>query len=172
MQGTITQHVQSNPSSLAQKAVLVPLKAIGDRASSQLINSGGLRIKGGRASAIVQAHTALLASAQGKLVTKAADTDMAALVGTIVTTAFNVYVFYIDVAGNLTTAMGIAGSTLANVVFPPTPEGKAMIGFVIINPTGAGSFVGGTTVLDDAGVVPNAVFANTTSGLDPTIIIS
>ena len=31
---------------------------------------------------------------------------------------------------------------------------EVSIGFVIINPTGSGSFVGGTTALDDATVVP------------------
>jgi hypothetical protein len=36
-----------------------------------------------------------------------------------------------------------------------------MIGFVIVNPTGTGDFVGGTTDLDDATVAPNAVYVNT-----------
>jgi hypothetical protein len=46
-----------------------------------------------------------------------------------------------------------------------------MIGFVIINPTGTGPFVGGTTALDDATVVPNAVFVNVTGAFDPSIQI-
>ena len=49
--------------------------------------------------------------------------------------------------------------------------GKALIGFVVINPTGTGNFVGGTTPLDDATVVPNAAYVNTTEGFDPTVIL-
>lgn len=37
----------------------------------------------------------------------------------------------------------------------------AVFGYVIINPTGTGNFVGGTTALDDGTVVPNAVYVNT-----------
>ena len=40
-------------------------------------------------------------------------------------------------------------------------DGEVVIGYVIINPTGTGNFVGGTTELDDSTVVPNAVFVNT-----------
>ena len=57
--------------------------------------------------------------------------------------------------------MGTEGSTLAGVTFPTLPDGEAMIGFAIVNPTGTGDFVGGTTELDDATVVPNAVYVNT-----------
>jgi len=169
MQETITQSVAGMAGEMNRKAVRVPLKAIGDRLSSQTLTSAGLRIKGGSASAIVQAHTVIYATAKGVLVTKAADTDMAALSGTVTNAKFNVFCHFIDSAGNLTTAMGIEGATLGAVQFPPIPEQKAMIGFVIINPTGTGNFVGGTTALDDATVVPNAVFVNVQGAFDPSI---
>ena len=56
--------------------------------------------------------------------------------------------------------MGVEGATRAAVVFPTVPTNEAVAGFVEINPTGTGNFVGGTTVLDDATVVPNASYVN------------
>lgn len=168
---SITQHLAGMPGELARKAVRVPLKAIGDRLSSQTLTSAGLRIHGGSASALVQAHTVVYAVANGITVTKALDTDMAALAGTVTNATFNVFCHFIDQSGTLTTLMGIGGSTLAKVKYPGIPEGKAMIGFTIINPTGTGDFVGGTTVLDDATVVPTAVFINTIGAFDPSIAL-
>jgi hypothetical protein len=57
--------------------------------------------------------------------------------------------------------MGTEAATLGGVVFPTIADGSAVIGFVIVNPTGTGNFVGGTTELDDATVEPNAVYVNT-----------
>lgn len=153
----------------ALQALTAPLKAIADRLSCQCLTNAGLAIHGA-ASALVKAGSVVYAVAQGVLVTKAANTDMPALSGTVVNATFNVFAFFIDRGGNLTTAMGSAGSTLAGVTFPTPPVGQAMIGFVIINPTGTGNFVGGTTALDDATVVPNAVYVNTLGAFDPTVL--
>jgi hypothetical protein len=57
--------------------------------------------------------------------------------------------------------LGTAGTTLAGVVFPTTPDGEVPFGVVLINPTGTGDFVGGTTALDDGTVAPNAVYFDT-----------
>jgi hypothetical protein len=54
---------------------------------------------------------------------------------------------------------------------PTVPVGKAQLGFVIINPTGTGPFVGGTTPLGDATVVPNAAYVNTIGPFDQTVIL-
>lgn len=134
--------------------------------SAYCLTSAGLVIKAG-ASALAKAGSAFYAIAGGKLVTKTANTDMAALSGTVTNAKFNVFVYYIDSAGNLTSAMGTEGATLAAVVFPLTPEGKAAIGFTIINPTGTGNFVGGTTALDDATVAPNAAYINLVAPFNP-----
>ncbi len=96
----------------------------------------------------------------GQVFTKAAAT-MTTLAGTVVNATFNVFVFGVNSAGTLTTTMGTAGATLGAVVFPALPDGVIAIGYVRVNPTGAGNFVGGTTALDDATVVPNAVYVNT-----------
>lgn len=74
---------------------------------------------------------------------------------------FNVIVLTIDAEGTVTPTNGTAGATLAKVVFPAVPAGEAVIGFVIVNPTGTGNFVGGSTDFDDKTVVPNAVYINT-----------
>lgn len=170
MLATVSQFLESiKPASvgIALQKILIPLAYT---QTSRSLTSAALRIKTGSASPIVQSNAALYALANGILVTKATSTDMAALSGTVANAAFNVFVFYIDQAGTLTSKMGIAGATLAAVKFPHVPDGKAVIGFVVINPTGTGNFVGGTTDLDDATVVPTAAFINTLSGFDPTIL--
>jgi hypothetical protein len=97
---------------------------------------------------------------------------MAALVGTVTNAKFNVFAFFLDEAGTLTSQMGVEAANLLSVKFPEVPAKKAMIGFVIINPTGTGDFVGGTTALDDGTVVPNAAYINTVGMVDPAATIS
>lgn len=170
------QRISAEIISLPEKKILTALAAdMGTTLSAavtNLLSTGGLRIKGA-ASALANTATAFYALALTSagvptLVTKAANTDMAALSGTVANATFNVFCYFIDSAGVLTTSMGTAGATLAAVVFPTFPAGKACIGFTIINPTGTGGFVGGTTALDDATVVPNAVYINTVGPFNPT----
>jgi hypothetical protein len=139
-----------------------------DRLSTQLQSTGGLAIKAG-GSAVVKAATLCYAVVNRKIVKITANTDMAALSGTVTNAKFNVFVFFIDSAGTLTSRMGVEGSSLATVKWPEFPENKACLGYVIINPTGTGNFVGGTTALDDATVVPNAAYVNTVGPFDPTV---
>jgi hypothetical protein len=95
----------------------------------------------------------------GQLYSKAAS-DMPTLAGTVVNATFNVFVFTVNAAGTLAALMGTAGATLGAVVFPTIPDETVSLGFIIVNPTGTGNFVGGTTALDDATVVPNVVYVN------------
>ena len=143
------------------------LEGLYDRLSCQLLSTGGLAIKAG-GSKLVKVGTLCKAIVNGTLVSIAANTDCPVLAGTVTNAKFNVFCFYVDVAGTITVAMGTEGAALANIVFPPLPKRKAMIGFVIINPTGTGDFVGNTTVLDDVTVTPNAVYVNTVGAFDPT----
>lgn len=145
------------------------LNALADRLSSQALGSAGLAIKAG-GGVLVKAGTAVSAIASGVPLRIAVNTDMAALSGTVTNAKFNVFAFFVDSAGTLTSAMGIEGATLAAVTFPPTPAGKAMLGFITINPTGTGNFVGNTTALDDATVVPTAVYVNTQGAVDPNVL--
>lgn len=124
------------------------------------LDTPSLRIKGGSADTLAEAQNAVRYMIDGVLRSKAA-ADMAALSGTVTADAFNVFVFTLNAAGTYAARMGTEAATLAGVTFPTIPDGEVVVGFVIINPTGTGNFVGGTTDLDDATVVPNAVFVNT-----------
>jgi hypothetical protein len=96
----------------------------------------------------------------------AANTDCAAYVGTVTNAKFNVFVHTVADDGTgvqtMKTYMGTEGATRAAVKFPAIPANEVPFGITEIHPTGAGNFVGGTTALDDAGVVPNAVFISIT----------
>lgn len=146
--------------------LVVDVTYLSNRLKSQTLSNAGLAIFG-VGSALAKAVNITFAVANGTLVKLAANTNMAALAGTVTNAKFNVYVFLVDSAGALTSAMGTEGASLAAVVWPTIPASKAVIGFVVINPTGTGSFVGGTTVLDDATVVPNAAYVNTQGAFDP-----
>lgn len=130
-----------------------------------VFNTGALAIKAG-GSAIAKTVNAVYGRINGAIFTKAA-ADMAALAGTVTNAKFNVFVFTVTAGGTLATTMGTEAATLAAVVFPTIPSGSVVIGFVIINPTGTGNFVGGTTALDDATVAPNAVYVNTPFPFNP-----
>jgi hypothetical protein len=170
MQNNITQYL-ANIAASRDKEVLFALFSTLARVNSVGFNSAGLAIKTG-GSALVKNGTAWYGTAAGKLRNVAVNTDMPALAGTVTNAKFNVYAFFIDSAGTTTTLMGTEGATLAAVKFPDFPVGKACIGFVIVNPTGTGNFVGGTTALDDATVVPGAVYVNPIGAFDPTFLIN
>jgi hypothetical protein len=170
MLDTIARYINQLRDVHNRNNLLPIINALGDRYSTQCLTSPGLAIKAAL-SVTVKAGSAFYYSVKGKLGTKAANTDMAALSGTVTNAKFNVFAFFVDDGGTLTSAMGTEGATLAAVVFPPIPENKACIGFVIINPTGTGNFVGGTTTLDDATVVPNAAYVNDVGPFDPTVLL-
>lgn len=171
MLNSITQFLSGMGANIDKRAVRAVVVPLADRYISQSLSSAGLVIKAGGSAIVKTGAAAYYGIANGILVTKGAATDMAALSGIVTNAKFNVFCFYIDSAGTLTSAMGTEGATLAAVKFPQTPEGKAMLGFVVINPTGTGNFVGGTTVLDDVTVVPNAAYVNTQGAFDPTVLI-
>jgi hypothetical protein len=143
-----------------------------DRMSSRVLQSGGaIVIKAGGSTLVKTGAAATYAIANGRLLTLAPATDLAALAGTVANARFNVFGYFVDSAGALTSGMGTEGASLGTLRFPQLPIGKAWMGFTIINPTGTGNFVGGTTALDDATVVPNAVHVTHTSGGDPACVI-
>lgn len=168
MNGLFLRWLNAVPDEKTKDALRYVLTPIADRASTQTLSSPGLAIKAG-ASALVKAGSQFHAWVVDRMVRVAANTDQAALAGTVTNAKFNVYCFFLDRAGTGTSAMGVEGATIGALKFPPLPEGKSLTGFVIINPTGTGNFVGGTTALDDATVVPNAVYVNTVGLFDPTV---
>jgi hypothetical protein len=143
-----------------------------DRLKSRMLASAALVIFGAGSALVKSGAAAAQYVANGVLGSIGAATNMAALAGTVTNAKFNVYVFFIDSAGTKTTVMGTEGATLAAVQWPVFPAGKACIGFTIINPTGTGNFVGGTTALDDATVVPNAVHVSVQGGFDPNTALN
>ncbi len=151
---------------------LTELEALFDKLqralTSKVLVSGALAIKQATSPLAKTANT-IYFLVDGKMYSKAA-ADMAALVGTVTNAKFNVFVFTVNSAGILATRMGTEGATLGGVVFPTIPDGEVAIGFVIINPTGTGNFVGGTTNLDDVTVAPNAVYVNAPFAFLPELL--
>lgn len=165
---TIRQWLNGVPNQMGRESLAKILDPIADRYRTQTLNSAALVIKAG-ASALVKTAAITYTLADGKLVKLGTALDMPALAGTVVNATFNVYVFTVDSAGTVVTTMGTAGATLASVKFPEVAAGTARLGAVIINPTGTGNFVGGTTALDDATVVPNAAYLNFIGPVDPNL---
>lgn len=136
-------------------------RVIGDLNYSCATNNPAMAIKAG-ASALaksVNVFSTLFSGAPGTAT--AANLDTAALSGTVANAKFGIYVF--RVAANGTTVTSLKSSdadTQAAIVWPAGSTTLITYGFVLINPTGTGGFVGGTTALDDATVVPNAKYYN------------
>jgi hypothetical protein len=170
MQDTISRLLNGVPDVGMRRNLQFIFNALGDRYSSQCLGSAGLVISA-TTTKVKTGAADTYALANGTLVKIAAGTDQAVLSGTVSNAKFNVFCFYVDSAGVLTSQMGTEGATLAAVVIPTVPVGKAQLGFVVINPTGTGSFIGGTTPLGDATVVPNAAYVNTIGPFDPTVLL-
>lgn len=171
MDTTVSSVLSAIPNLILRTPLRKLLSALADRNSSRMLSTAGLVIKAGGGVLAKTGAAACHLVVDGQLATIGAAIDMPALSGTVTNAKFNVFVFYQDSAGVRTTVMGTEAATLGAVKFPDTPVKKAMIGFIVINPTGAGNFVGNTTALDDAGVVPNAVFLSVLSGADPNMLL-
>ena len=170
MNGTVNQYLSALASEMDRKAIGPVVTAGANLDSSQMLTSAGLAITAAAATT-VSAVTSSYAVANGTLVNIPGATVLPALSGTVSNGTYNVFCFYTDSSGNLTSAMGNAGSTLGGIGFPQLPQKQVMIGFVIIHPTGTGNFVGGTTHLDDATVIPNAIYINAVGGFDASVLI-
>ncbi len=172
MQNPVSQYLSGVGSVGEQGNLRAILEPLADRLSCTGQITSGLVIKVGASAIVKSGAAAWYGVVQGKLVTKAASTDMPALAGTVTNAKFNVYCFFIDTAGTITAAMGTEGATLGTVKFPSLPAGKTLFGYIIVNPTGTGNFVGGTTALDDATVAPNVVYIGDPRGVDPSVVLS
>jgi len=148
----------SNGVYTSSQDILNALEQLQTNACDMLLNTGGLAI-GSSSKAAVKIANTVYAMIDGALVKKT--TAEVALSGTVTNAKFNVYVLSMDASGTVTASMGTEGATIGAVVFPTVPDDEVVLGFVIVNPTGTGNFVGGTTELDDATVAPNAVYVNT-----------
>jgi hypothetical protein len=166
--GTLIQYLSGMASAKDSIAVRGAVAPLTDRFSSCSLNSAGLAIKSGGSALAKIGATDYYAVVNGTLVKVAASTDMPALTGINMTAAyFNVVCFFVDQAGNLTALGGNEGASLGAVRFPPFPQQKALIGFLLI--TYASAFVGGTTPLDTATTV--YVNASTAGVFDPSALL-
>lgn len=164
--GTIQNWLSQLAGKMTGYKLLNIVGPLGDRYSSQSHTSPGLAITTGGSTTAKIGATAWAGTANGVLVSVAASTNMPALSGTIAQAYFNVFCFFIDSASAVTSAMGTEAATLAGVVFPPFPQGKALIGYLIVTNSG-GAFIGGTTALDTA----TTIYVNTVGAADPSVLV-
>lgn len=167
----LKRYMEAVRDQLSRASIYELLKPLFDRQSSNMLNTAGLVIHGSASALAKTGATDCYGIANGVVNKIAASTDMPALVGTVTNATFGVFCFFMDSAGVVTSAMGTGGATLGAMVFPQLPTKKALVGFLLINPTGTGDFIGGTTALDDGTVVPNTIYVNSVSGFDPYCVI-
>lgn len=118
--------------------------------AARTLNSAGLVIKAG-SSALAKCGAAFAAVCNGVVVRKAANTDMAALAGTLATAKSAAWVFTIDSTGTLATmakTADFATHDLAIAAVVPPAAGVATIGILVLDNATGSNFVGGTTALD------------------------
>ena len=165
MQNTTSQ-ILAGLANETNRSTLSPiLTALADRLSSQATATAGLLVSVTTTRAKTGA-TPFYGIAQGTPVTIAAGVDMPVLTGlNISANAFNIIAFYIDRASVVTALLGLEGTTLAKAVFPQTPQGKALVGYLIV--THSAAFVGGTTPLSTA----TTVYVSPVGAIDPTVLI-
>lgn len=167
MNDTMTRYLAGIASERDRAALRALLLPIVDRLSSQAHNSAALEITaGGGTTAQIGSGVTFQAVVQGISLTVAAGTDMPALpTGTITAGSFNIFAFFLDSAGTITSAMGTEGTTRALAKFPVFPEGKALIGYLVV--TYASTFTNGTTPLDTA----TTVYVSPIGPFDPSLLV-
>ena len=165
MQDTIARYLSVVGSGTERRYLREMISAIGDRYSSQALNTATIAIKAG-GSALAKNTAVFHGVVQGKPVTVAVNTDMPDLTGLDIRAGkYNVYCFFIDTASALTVKMGTEAAAIGNVKFPEFPEGKALVGVLLV--TYASAFTGGTTPLDTA----TTVYLSPTGAVDPNVVL-
>lgn len=164
MQETVSAYLGGIVGERNRAALSLILRPIANALSCQTTSTAGLVINGAGNAAAKIGAAAYAGVVKGVPVAIAAGTAMPALVGSITAASYNIFAFFIDSASVVTVAMGVEGTTLAKAKFPPFPEGKALVGYLVV--TYASQFVGGTTALDTA----TTVYVSPTGAFDPSIL--
>jgi hypothetical protein len=157
------------------QTLLGALKMVYDKLRCQMFTSAGLVITATSGKKVPKTGASIsYGIVKGLPFNIAAGADMPALAGTVTNATHNVFCFFASGTGDAVTAtdmvslMGSPSANMSGVKFPKFPEGKTFIGYIVINPTGTGDFVGNTTALDDATVVPNTEYVSVIGSCDPS----
>lgn len=161
--------ISNSVGGLSDTGVRTALGKLQTAVVDQLLNTGGLVI-GSSSKAKPKIANTIYALIDGVLVKKTTAEITLTTANNVANAKFNVIVLCLKADGTVSPRSGTEGATIDKVVFPAIPSGEVVVGFVIINPTGTGGFVGGTTELDDATVVPNAVYVNTVGTFNPNVL--
>jgi hypothetical protein len=166
MQGTINRLASSLAENVGKSRQRRMLLALADRLSTQATSTAGLVIKTGGSALAKTGSVAFAGVVNGKPVAIAASTDMPALTGIDITAAYyRIVCFFIDQTSTVTAVGGGEAATLAAAKFPAFPQGKALVGYLVI--TYASAFTGGTTPLDTA----TTVYVSPVGAFDPTVVL-
>lgn len=154
---------------LSDAGVRAALTKLQTAAVDLVLNSAGLTIGSSSKPKVKIANTTYFLI-DGVLYSKTTAEVTLTTANNVANAKYNVLVLSIDSAGTVTVTNGTEAATLAAVVFPTIPSSQVVLGFVIVHPSGTGGFVGGTTDLDDATVVPNAVYVQTPFPFNPNAL--
>jgi len=168
---TLSRYLTALANTTTARALQPLFQGLMDRYAAQMLSPAGIIIFGGSSANAKTGLAAVLALTNNgnaaALVSVAASTTLTPNTGLTLINTFNVYLFYINGAGTISTSMGTAATTLAGVAFPQMPNGRACIGGFTVNPT-AGTFTGATTALDAANT--NVVYFSPVGPWDATVL--
>lgn len=153
MQTPIMQRLKSIVDPAISYALYLMLKPMTERFRSCMHTSAGLVIKANGGILAKSGSSISHYQAKGKNGRILTSVDMPALSGTVTNLMFNVFVFTIDSAGTKYSYMGTEAATEAAVKWPKLNPEHAIIGYIKINVTGTGNFIGNhatSGVLDSA----------------------
>jgi hypothetical protein len=172
MNNSVVKHLAVVQDVRERLALLGVFNPLADRYSTRALVNSTLVIKAGSSALAKTGAADSYFTVKGILVKIAASTDMPALAGgdIVTTNTVNVFCFFVDSAGALTSASGTPGVALANVVFPPFPQGKCLVGILIVTMAAAATFTAGTTALDAANTT--TVFISPTGPFDPSVLLT
>ena len=157
----------------AQLAALVAdLTEFRDRNTIGLSGRPGL-VEGTVSKKVPKTSANVYAFVGTTMVLIATGTAMTALAGTVAINKFALWAFYTTSTGTISTSTKTAdavSAAAAYALFPTTPTGKALLGWIIVTNNATGGFVGGTDDLDKSGntVIYGTGYGHAVSGLAQT----
>lgn len=123
------------------------------RSNTLVLTAPVLTIKAD-ASPTAKSSAGFSALVAGSVQAKAGDTDMTALAGTLAAGKSCLFIFYMSVAGALTTVKTADADTAeaAVLLLPDAPANLVRLGYALVSNGTEANFVGGTTALDAADI--------------------